>query len=241
STMSVAVPRIVLADGILLTATHATRLDHGGAFPWLTAMRRMGPVAVPYESRSSIVAALLAHSPPLAEAPDELRIEIVDVSPRPRVRLVTAPRRDRVHAEVSFDYDGALIPLDAPGTLGQSGDTNRPVRRHFEAEREHVATLQGVGCRSEWDFDGRRQVLRLSAVQVPRAVRALLEDGWHVETAEGVYRQPGAVSIDVSAGIDWFDLNGTVDYDGQSAALPALLAALERGESYVPLDDGSLG
>src|SRR4051794_34230415 len=84
-------------------------------------------------------------------------------------------------------------------------------------------------------------MLRLAASRVPAAVRALLADGWHVETAEGVYRLPGAVSIEVSSGIDWFDLNGTVDYDGREAPLPRLLAALERGDAYVPLSDGSLG
>ena len=56
------------------------------------------------------------------------------------------------------------------------------------------------------------------------------------------YRQPGGVQLDVvSSGIDWFELRGQVQYDGQRASLPALLTALERGESFVSLGDGTIG
>src|SRR5262249_61649993 len=95
--------------------------------------------------------------------------------------------------------------------------------------------------RSEWDCDGRTQVLRIPTVHVPRVVRTLLEEGWHVEADEGPYRQPGAIDVAVSSGIDWFDLNGAVDYGGVTASLPRLLAALQRGDSHITLDDGSLG
>src|SRR5262249_20710458 len=45
----------------------------------------------------------------------------------------------------------------------------------------------------------------------------------------------------VRSGIDWFELDGRVDFDDQQASLPALLAALDRGESFVTLGDGSVG
>ena len=32
-----------------------------------------------------------------------------------------------------------------------------------------------------------------------------------------------------SSGVDWFELRGTVDFDGVTATLPELLAALRRG------------
>ena len=44
-----------------------------------------------------------------------------------------------------------------------------------------------------------------------------------------------------SSGIDWFELDGGVDFDGKMVALPKLLEALSRGEQVVRLDDGSLG
>jgi hypothetical protein len=93
-TIDVTAPRIVLADGILLTDTHAARLDHGDAFGWLTALRRMGSVLAPHESSSAIIDALLNHPPPLADIAEELRFDIVDGEPLPRVRFLKKSARD---------------------------------------------------------------------------------------------------------------------------------------------------
>src|SRR4051794_35620775 len=241
-TIDVTAPRIVLADGILLTDTHAARVDHGGAFGWLTALRRIGSVTAPHESSSAIVDALLNHPPPLADVAEELRFDIVDGEPRPRVRFLETPRRDHIETELSFDYGGALVASDAPGSFVRAGESRRAMRRNLELERQHVDTLLvDIGCRLDWHFEGRRRMLRLAASKMPVAVRTLLAEGWRVETAQGVYRLPGEVAIDVSSGIDWFDLHGSVDYDGRVAPLPRLLAALERGDEFVPLPDGSLG
>ena len=69
----------------------------------------------------------------------------------------------------------------------------------------------------------------------------LTREGWHVEAEGRVYRRPGTMSLRVSSGIDWFDLEAEVDFEGQRVALPRLLQALRRGEPGVVLDDGSLG
>lgn len=56
-----------------------------------------------------------------------------------------------------------------------------------------------------------------------------------------LYRQPGAISLDVRSGIDWFELHGGVDFEGLRADLPALLAAARRGDAFVALGDGTFG
>src|SRR5947208_1144197 len=77
---------------------------------------------------------------------------------------------------------------------------------------------------------------------LPRIARQLLGDGWHVEAAGRIYRRPAALpTLHVASGIDWFELHGDVAYDDQHASLPALLAALDRGESFVTLGDGTIG
>ena len=60
--------------------------------------------------------------------------------------------------------------------------------------------------------------------------------------AEGkIFRTAGEFKIEVSSGIDWFELRGSVQFGDSSAQLPALLAALKRKEDSVQLDDGSVG
>jgi SNF2 family DNA or RNA helicase len=62
-----------------------------------------------------------------------------------------------------------------------------------------------------------------------------------VEVAGRRYRPAGSVAWNVTSGIDWFELSGTVDFGGVSAEMPALLEALARGERSIELSDGSLG
>ncbi|MES1255964.1 MAG: DEAD/DEAH box helicase, partial [Acidobacteriota bacterium] len=82
---------------------------------------------------------------------------------------------------------------------------------------------------------------QIAAHVLPRLVGPLLDAGWHVEAAGRSYRQPGAATLNVTSGIDWFELHGHVAYDDQRASLPALLAALTRGENFVALGDGTVG
>ena len=46
---------------------------------------------------------------------------------------------------------------------------------------------------------------------------------------------------EIHSEIDWFELRGGVSFDDQRVALPALLQALERGDGFVTLADGSVG
>jgi len=72
-------------------------------------------------------------------------------------------------------------------------------------------------------------------------VRELIHAGWHVEAEGKAFRRPGTTRVDVRTGIDWFELHGEVDYDGQTASLPQLLAAVRRGDTMVRLGDGTYG
>ena len=69
----------------------------------------------------------------------------------------------------------------------------------------------------------------------------LLSLGWQVEAEGKPIRTAGSFSFSVTSGVDWFDLEGVCDFDGQSVPLPKLLAAPRKGERFVTLDDGSRG
>jgi hypothetical protein len=73
--MNISEPLLVLADGLLITRTHVARLEHGGAFAWLAALRHAGAVTIPVEARLSLVDAMLASPIALRDAPEDLRIE----------------------------------------------------------------------------------------------------------------------------------------------------------------------
>jgi hypothetical protein len=72
-------------------------------------------------------------------------------------------------------------------------------------------------------------------------VRELTAAGWYVEAEGKVYRSPGKFEIQVSSGVDWFELHAVVEFGDRVAQLPELLAAMRRGENMVKLGDGSFG
>ena len=64
---------------------------------------------------------------------------------------------------------------------------------------------------------------------------------FHLER-EAERLEAAGMRLELSSGIDWFDLHGSIDFgDGRSAPFPQLLAAVARGEDVVVLDDGSVG
>jgi SNF2 family DNA or RNA helicase len=81
----------------------------------------------------------------------------------------------------------------------------------------------------------------LAARHLPAVVRELTAAGWHVEADGKLYRSAGRFDLQVSSGIDWFELHGAVEFGDTLAHLPELLAAMRRGEGMVKLGDGSFG
>jgi superfamily II DNA or RNA helicase len=240
--MALADPVLLLADGLLFTGTHAARLDHHRAFRWLAALRRAGRIIVPLDARDELVDALLAAPPQLAEVPDDLRVETVQGQPRPHLRLrPLAGRADRLHADVAFEYEGTLVTAALPHSIVRLPGSTRAIRRDSDAERDAVSVLRARGFREDWSHDTGARVLQIASQALTRLVGPLLNEGWHVEAAGRTYRQPGAATLNVASGIDWFELHGHVTYDDQRASLPSLLAALTRGENFVALGDGTVG
>jgi SNF2 family DNA or RNA helicase len=77
--------------------------------------------------------------------------------------------------------------------------------------------------------------------QLSKVVRALTNEGWHVEAEGKLYRAPGVLSLEITSGVDWFDLEGGAQFGETRVALPRLLRAIKQGEQTVRLDDGTLG
>src|SRR6185295_16514579 len=186
----------------------------------------------PLQARDELADALLTLGPLLVSVPDDLRVDLVAGVPRPHLRLRAGPvsRRpasaaaERLGVELAFEYEGTLVAPASPRQIVRAAGTPRAIRRDPEAERRALDQLLERGVRYEWNYHAGGRELQLPANLLPRLVRQLLEDGWHVEAAGRIYRRPSATpALQVASGIDWFELRGDVAYDDQQASLPALL------------------
>jgi superfamily II DNA or RNA helicase len=236
---------IVGGDGVVFTTETAAGLDDGGAFGWAAVLRRDGQITVPRDQRDSLLETLLQQERlPELNLCEELKFEQVRAVPKPRL-LVRAEKQqteyDRLAAELSFDYDGVIVPITEPRSGVYQAESRRLIRRDPASEQAALALLRQVGFREGYGVENVGDTLSLLPKHLPRAVQALTQAGWHVEAQGTLYRQANAFSVDVRSGVDWFELHAAADFNGQSIGLPELLRALKRGDRTIQLDDGTIG
>ncbi|MFT3788498.1 MAG: DEAD/DEAH box helicase [Tepidisphaeraceae bacterium] len=243
-----------LADALALTASgwvvfadRVSRFQHHGAWPTLVAMREQGEIIVPAGEELELLGELLKlpRVPPVV-VPESLGLEDVRVVPRPvvTIRRQTRDRTGppRLTVDLLFDYAGTRVDIDEPRVTLLLLDQKKIIHRDRSIERRHRQSLQRGGAREEFDANLRRHVRYLWPEQLPGAVAEWIRLGWQVEADGSLYRAAGNIDAKLSSGIDWFDLQVTVDFgNGISAKLPKLLEALARGDKFVKLDDGTLG
>jgi hypothetical protein len=242
--LDLSAPVLFTPGGLVFTDGRVAPLAEDTPFQWLLHLRKAGAIHAPEEEREQLLAALLTAPglPPL-EVPEELRYEEVTLQPRPGLRIRAAERgTTRLRAELSFDYDGRIALALEPARGFYDAAARRFLRRDSGAEKAASALLGELGVKFQtYAYGAMEPFWDIAPTKLPRIVRALVEAGWHIEADGKVFRKPGAFHMEVSSGVDWFDLHGQVDYGESHAPFPALLEALRRGESMVRLDDGSYG
>jgi SNF2 family DNA or RNA helicase len=227
-------------DGVVSPLAEDTRFD------WLLQLRADGNIQAPGEERDELLSTLLCMPGlPRLQVPEQLRYEEVTVAPQPCLRIQAEDQRragGRFTAQLSFDYEGRLVPaFDKSGGFYDAAG-RRFARRDNNAEQAALTLLSESGVRflpatwyqtePAWD---------LPPTRLPHVVRAVLEAGWRLDVDGKIFRRPGTFHMDVSSGVDWFELRGEVEYGETSARLPELLEALRRGEKMVKLSDGTYG
>jgi superfamily II DNA or RNA helicase len=236
--VNLAVPGLVIWQGRAAPLTAPTAID------WLGLLR--DTIAVPEKDQEQFLSRLYEcpDLPPL-DLPAELQLERVTLPPQPRLKVCKNKqtyygRRERLRGELAFDYGGVLVPAEQPGTAVAQLKERRLIGREPTAEAAALERLRQLGFQSRRDY-GAAAALELLPRHLPRVVQTLLAEGWHVEAEGNLYRRASNFHMEVQSGIDWFELHGKVEFGETSAELPALLAALKRGETTVRLGDGSYG
>jgi superfamily II DNA or RNA helicase len=217
----------------------------GNAEPWISALRTHKTVTVPFAETDALLEALATADLSHVECPDELRADEQFVPPKPVLRISRQAgygrSYDRLSADLSFIYGDLEVDPWSDAALAFDRRTRTAFRRDPSAEREAIARLTTLGVRMYSAWHAGTSELDLAESSLPGLVRALVADGWRVEAEGRVYRSPGAATLDVRSGVDWFELHGRIDFGGVSAELPALLAAARKRERFVQLADGSVG
>jgi hypothetical protein len=237
---------ILLTPALMFARGRAARLNCFDAFPWISQLRSQGPVRAPANMGNLLLEGVLKlPKVPRLDLPEELRYEEVAVAPQPRLKLTKLQRShwhsDRLGGELSFNYDGTVVRGDDSGTAIVQSESRRMVLRDRPAEEIAAQRLKQLGFAEKRSYYEPQPILTLAVKKMPLVVRTLVTEGWHVEAEGNIYREPREFRIEVTSGIDWFELHGTVDFGDAKASLPELIAALKRGDNSVLLGDGTFG
>ena len=245
--MDLATPALVTPGGLVITHDRVAPLAEDARFEWMAHLRKAGPIEAPEKDKDQLLATLVCAPglPPL-EVPEELGYEEVLLSPRPCLRVRSGDRYlgngGRLRAELSFDYEGRLVPEHKPIRGFYEAENRRFLPRDYAAEQAAVRLLSELGPKFRgWTYGDPEPGWDFAPSKLPLIVRSLVEAGWHIEAEGKIFRRPGDFRIEVATGVDWFELHGEVKYGETEVKLPQLLEALRRGNNMVQLDDGTYG
>jgi superfamily II DNA or RNA helicase len=233
---------ILIVEGLIFTFGHVASLAANAGDRWLDFLRKGGIIEAFPGQQEDLLAEILADPrAPSVTVPEELQFERIMGQPRPIFRIRQTPHSESLVGEVIFDYNGAKVGETDDSTPLYDRDRRLLLVRNREREAEYSRFIANAGLRQAPTFLGPGALWEVPATRLPKIVRALIPEGWDVEAEGRLIRRPGASSLSVTSGIDWFELHASVDYGGVQATLPQLLKALRRGDTMVRLSDGSYG
>jgi superfamily II DNA or RNA helicase len=219
--------------GILIANGKASRFDDGGRAAWLDALRANDSVEVPHTDAGKFREALLRAPIANITLPEELGWTLIETRPLPILALQNQSWTSEMSGELYFAYDEWRVSSRSEETQTTLG--RKLIRRNRSFEDGFRGRLGSLGVISTWDG------YRVRMAQVEEVVRRLSAEGWTIEIDSAKVRVADDFDVEISSGIDWFDLNVSATFDDVKVALPELLAAAAVNRSLMRLPDGSYG
>ena len=245
--MDLAEPLVLVPGLMVLGVGRGARFDDVGVMSWILQLRHEKEIVFAEPQQDIMLGRILGEAKiGASELIDTIQFEEIDTRPKPCLTL-RAPRQnwgaaaDKLLAELEFDYDGAVIPAGRTTPMAVSTEHGLVIRRDTTTEHAADILLFEMGFRESKDPRVEPGTMEIPTKRAAQVARDLATVGWRVETEGKLIRPAGEFKLSVTTGIDWFELDGHVDYGGATIALPELLAAARRGETSVTLSDGSVG
>ncbi len=237
---------LVLPAGLIIAEEQIEQLSDPRFAPLVQSFIVEGTLKVPAKSLDAFLeeCAKLPFIPSI-ETPDGALLTAVPLEPQPTLVIHSNTGKQtqgsRLTGTLGFNYnDVAIVPSEQRQTLLRAKD-RQLVYRDTTQENACIEELRAAGfvlpsgyvsTMDEWVIDPKK---------FAKAIRQLSEQGWLVEANGKLYRTTASLNIQVSSGIDWFDLEGSARFDDASISFPELLKSINKGQSTILLDDGSLG
>lgn len=207
---------------------------------WVQQIRRRKHViSVPKDEARELFQLQQAVAPSSSlELPKELGpTTLPEVVPVPSLELTILP--NGLSARLWFDYAGFEIACDDPRPAILNIEDWTRLQRDAEAERELLHRLERLGINaSASEFNPPHA----SVWEALDALEPLAEDGWTLRGRDKRKLKAGRPgTLRVKSELDWFDVEGEVNFGDAIVPLPKIIRAFLRGERTIELENGELG
>lgn len=174
---------------------------------------------------------------------------------QPQARLYLSEKNRALIAELRFDYLGKEVPYENQQDYLVISQAEQQTAIFVRRNRIYEDTVEGelVGTKyglkrlsvnepGRYTLRAKVHVLDFLVKYVP----LLVKEGYEIFGEERiksvrVNRARPRLSLQVSSGIDWFDLSVIVTFGDQTADWKEVRSAILKGQPYVKLADGSIG
>ncbi len=240
---SVSDPVMIVGGSLLFTFNAVAPIECHVAAEWINNLRIHGPILAPNDEWDELAATLMEAHLPATVLPDELRAEEHTVEPVPSLRVESRTFYYRGNEDVallSFDYGGVIFSADdhRPAVL-QPG--KKLLVRDRQAEQKAVRRLDDFKLAHSTFNPSQPSGWVIPPDKLGKIVFQLTKESWRIDFKGKQVLQPTETSLDITSGIDWFDLKATVSFGKHKYTYPQLLRALETGSPTLILPDGEIG
>jgi non-specific serine/threonine protein kinase len=187
---------------------------------------------------------------------DALAWEDVSGDAVPRLYLVdneNTLRANLVFAYGEYEVQASPTPeaetvIDIPGAWGMVRVHRDQAREleYYQLLTDPVYRLKRASVREQppgtFDLRGKAHPFDFLIHSIPLLTKAGFEIYGEEKLKAGkINRNPPKISLYISSGLDWFDLQATVAYGDQEVSLRDVYRALRKNEGFIKLADGSIG
>lgn len=148
-----------------------------------------------------------------------------------------------LQAHLYFIYEENTVPAHNPSSVIYDIKKRQKIQRNLEFEKSILEKFKSLEPRNPKDF--MRGQLDADGVFTEKALSSVVEKaaswGWQLEVHKRKVQVGGPYKMNISSGMDWFDVQAEFQFDQLSMSLPQLIQNIKSGEKLITLKDGSLG
>ncbi len=179
-----------------------------------------------------------------------------DIDAEPSPRLYLQDNEKVLQAALKFGYGDEEVDANPKAealTVRDIPDSWGMIRIHRKLEKE-VSYYQlltdakyglkraGADAPGMFELRARTHPIDFLLHSIPALTQAGFEIFGERDLKLGkINRATPTISLNISSGLDWFDIDAVVKYGDQEVALQEIRRALRKNENYVKLADGSIG